>query len=56
MELVVRGLLNKQIAGKLGTSEATVKMHRGHVMRKMHSDSVADLVRIGEKLTISGHA
>jgi FixJ family two-component response regulator len=53
MGLVVGGLLNKQIAGKLGISEATVKMHRGHLMRKMHADSLARLIQIAQKLTLS---
>ena len=50
--LVVRGLLNKQIAGELGTSEITVKLHRRQVMLKMQADSVADLVRIAERLGV----
>jgi RNA polymerase sigma factor (sigma-70 family) len=50
--LVVQGLLNKQIAGELGTSEKTVKVHRARVMQKMEADSLADLVRMGEKLAI----
>jgi FixJ family two-component response regulator len=49
---VVSGLLNKQIAGELGISEETVKVHRGHVMRKMGADSVAALVRMSERLGI----
>jgi FixJ family two-component response regulator len=52
MGFVVRGLLNKQIAGELGASEATVKLHRGHLMQKMQADSLADLIRMAEKLAV----
>ena len=52
MALVTRGLLNKQIAAELGTSETTVKIHRGQVMRKMEAESLADLVRMCDKLCI----
>ena len=52
MTLVVTGLLNKQIAAQLHTSEATVKAHRAQVMRKMEADSVAQLVRIAEGLSL----
>jgi FixJ family two-component response regulator len=51
--LVVQGLLNKQIAGELGTSEKTVKVHRGRVMQKMQADSLADLVRMAERVDLS---
>jgi FixJ family two-component response regulator len=56
MELVVSGLLNKQIGGELGISEITVKAHRGKVMQKMKADSLADLVKMAAKLCPSAAA
>ncbi len=52
MQLVIAGRLNKQIAGELGTSEVTVKMHRGQVMHKMRAESVVDLLRMAETMAI----
>jgi FixJ family two-component response regulator len=51
MALVVAGLLNKQIAAKLGTGEHTVKIHRGHVMKKMEADSLSALIRMADTLS-----
>ena len=56
LALVVTGLLNKQIAGELGTTEETIKVHRGRVMSKMGAGSLAELVRMAEKLKISAAA
>jgi FixJ family two-component response regulator len=55
MALVVTGMLNKQIAFELGASEATVKIHRGQVMRKMQAQSVVELVRMADKLKLQSH-
>jgi FixJ family two-component response regulator len=52
MGLVVTGLMNKQVAGRLALSEITVKIHRGNMMRKMEAQSLADLVRMAEQLGV----
>lgn len=53
MALVVKGLLNKQTAARLGTAEITVKIQRAKVMKKMKAESIADLVRMAENLRVS---
>ena len=53
LPLLVSGLLSKQIAAEMGTSEATIKVHRSQLMRKMDAESVAELVRMAEKIGIS---
>jgi FixJ family two-component response regulator len=52
MALIVEGRLNKQVGDELGISEITVKAHRGNVMRKMHADSLPDLVRMADRLAV----
>jgi len=54
LPLVVSGLLNKQVAAEIGPTEATVKVHRSQLMRKMGADSLPDLVRMAEKIGIPG--
>ena len=53
MTLVVTGMLNKQVAGQLATTERTIKFHRANIMQKMQVESLADLVRMAEKLGVS---
>jgi FixJ family two-component response regulator len=55
ISLVASGLLNKQIAAELGSSETTVKIQRGRVMQKMQAKSLPDLVRMADRLKISTH-
>ncbi|CAO4147899.1 LuxR C-terminal-related transcriptional regulator [Methylorubrum aminovorans] len=56
MGLVSAGLMNKQIAHRIGLSEITVKIHRGNLMKKMEAQSLADLVRMAEMLNVRNHA
>ena len=53
MALVVAGQLNKQVASELSTTERTIKFHRAHIMQNMGAESLADLVRMAEKLGLS---
>jgi len=55
LRFVLAGLMSKQIAGEMGLSEITVKVHRGHIMRKMNSRSMPDLVRKAEMLGVKPH-
>ena len=50
MAVLVAGRVNKQIAAEIGISEVTVRLHRGQIMRKMHASSLADLIRISDKI------
>jgi FixJ family two-component response regulator len=54
LAFLVVGLLNKQIAGELVTTERTIKFHRAHIMQKMRAESIADLVRMAQKLGLTG--
>jgi FixJ family two-component response regulator len=56
MTLVATGLMNKQVAGELGVSEVTVKVHRGNAMRKMGATTLADLIRMSQALRLSRRA